>query len=180
MLLPTDRELVRRVIAGDTDAADRLVRRHQAGAWRAAYRACGDRALADEAFQEGFIRAFRYLGSYDPDRPFGTWLAAIVVNRAHTLRARDRTNDAPLEAADGIGADTTGLVDTRLDLDAALERLPVDQRRALFLCAVVGLSTDEAARVSGVSPGALRVRLSRARARLREMDADGMEPDAVG
>lgn len=163
---------MKRVLAGDTEAADRLVRRHHAAAWRAAQWATDDPTLADEALQEGFIRAIRYLPSYDPERPFGAWLAGIVVNRVQSIRtARGAHLELPLEAAEAIGRDATAAVDARLDLTAALDSLPADQRKALIQCAVIGLSTEEAAAASGVTPGALRVRISRARARLRRTDA---------
>lgn len=175
MRLTPDRVLVARALEGDRDAAGRLFRRHQAAAWKAAHRACGDPGLADEALQEGFIRAVRHLSSYDPGRPFSSWVKVIVANRARTLAAwRAARGEVALEATWPAELDGLEQIEGRILATDALKALPTDQRDALVLCGLIGLTSDEAAELRGVTAGTIRSRIARARHQLRrQLDPSG-------
>jgi RNA polymerase sigma-70 factor (ECF subfamily) len=77
-----DRGLVRAAQRGDTDALERLFRRHWGMAHRAAYLVVHDAAAAEDIAQEAFLAALRALERFDRRRPFAPWLHRIVVNRA--------------------------------------------------------------------------------------------------
>ena len=73
-----DRDLARRAASGDRHAFSELVRRHQSVVYNVAYRLLGERGEAQDAAQETFLRAYRYLASYDPDKPLAPWLKRIA------------------------------------------------------------------------------------------------------
>ena len=77
-----DLVLVRKVLDGDPDAFEGLVRRHTRSVFAAAYRITGERASAEDAVQESFLRAYRFLGRFDQKARFSTWMHKIAVNSA--------------------------------------------------------------------------------------------------
>src|ERR671938_805710 len=79
-------KLAERARAGDTAAYERLVRMHQAVAFRAAYLVTGDAPEAEDATQEAFVKAYRALDRFRPGAPFRPWLLAIVTNEARNRR----------------------------------------------------------------------------------------------
>src|SRR5262245_51221986 len=85
-----DRSLARQAQAGAGAAFDELVRRYQRKVYRVAFGILRSTHDADDAVQEAFIRAYRYLPSLDPARSFEGWLMGIAVNQARTLRSRRR------------------------------------------------------------------------------------------
>jgi RNA polymerase sigma-70 factor (ECF subfamily) len=92
---PDDRDLTRRAAQGDKEAFGALVRWHQSAIFNIAYRMFGDRHEAEDAAQETFVRAYRALKSYDPEKPPGPWLKRIAVNLC--LNQLERRKDLPLE-----------------------------------------------------------------------------------
>lgn len=177
-----DGALVRRVLAGDTDAFAGLVARHRNRGLRFAASMLGDVTEAEEALQDAFVRAFRGLGRCrEPDR-FGAWLLQILVNRCRTRGAgRQRRarvfvhDDVALErAASPPDADRAW----REEIDRALAQLDRLQREAFLLKHVEGLDYDEMSRLTGARIPALKMRVKRAcdrlRGLLREVDDDGV------
>ena len=166
---PTDSALVAGVLRGDDSAATLLFRRHARRAWLAARRICGDDHLADDALQEGFIRALRHLSMFDDQRPFGTWLAVIVANRCRRLMADRAASPEVALRHDLVASDVPGArADDRLAIAQALRGLSEDHRRVVLLREVAGYSTAETASMTGVSEGTVKSRLARAHHRLRE------------
>lgn len=130
-----------------------------------------DRDAADDLVQDCLERAVAKRHLWRRDGPVLHWLYRIMTNRH---RDGLRRAGPPLVAIDSLAAPPTqpGGQEARLDLRAlqdALMRLPADQRRALLLVAVEGLSFDEAARVLNIPKGTLMSRIGRARAQLRLM-----------
>lgn len=165
---PSDRSLVTAARSGDQQAAGRLLERHGPAAWRAAYAVCRDHAIADDALQDGSIRAMRYLDSFDPTRPFSRWFQAIVIKRALTLLAnRAKRNEDPLDSAVDLAADAPDPAD--LELPPVLRRLPVRQRQVVIMYEVLGFSTDEIATMMELPSGTVRSHLTRGRGKLREL-----------
>ncbi|HET9289076.1 MAG TPA: sigma-70 family RNA polymerase sigma factor, partial [Gaiella sp.] len=78
--------LVMRAKRGDVDAYEELVRMHQELAFRVALVAAGDRGDAEEAVQDGFVKAHRALGRFREGSPFRPWLLRIVANEARNRR----------------------------------------------------------------------------------------------
>jgi RNA polymerase sigma-70 factor (ECF subfamily) len=178
----SDAELLRRHVAGDPDAFGTLFARHSSRLWAVALRTTGDPDEAADALQEAMISAFRRAGDFRGDSAVTTWLHRIVVNAA-VDRIRRRSGKAvnwsgeedALEAFAARGAlafpDTTApgpadAVETKLDVDAALRLLPPQQRAALVLVDMLGYPVAEVAEILGVSPGTVKSRCARGRARL--------------
>jgi RNA polymerase sigma-70 factor (ECF subfamily) len=99
-----DAEVVERARSGDADAFRILVERHSERVFRLAYRITGEEAAAEDAVQETFLRAFRWLARFDARAQFGTWLHRIAVNtaleimrkqRRHTTRQQTPAADQP-------------------------------------------------------------------------------------
>lgn len=171
---PDLRLLAQRVRGGDRAAYRILVDRTAQPLFRLAARLLGNEADAEDALQEAYVKAYRALegGRFDGRSEVRTWLYRIVTNAAlDALRrraVRPAGDDAPLA---GLPDDGHASPDARIALrefDAWLGELPPDQRVAMVLCGVEGLSNAEAADVLGVSAGAVEQRLVRARATLRQ------------
>jgi RNA polymerase sigma-70 factor (ECF subfamily) len=144
---------------------DELVRRH-AGAVTAYARAIArDRWQAEDAVQETFLRAWKYLDSFDRRGSFEGWLIRICRNAVIDLAARDTTLDDPLSSQ----RDQPVAPDHRSEVHDLLGRLPLPQREVLVLCGMFGYDYDSAAQILDVPVGTIRSRLSRARAGLAEL-----------
>jgi RNA polymerase sigma-70 factor (ECF subfamily) len=142
-------------------------------------------AGAEDVVQNALLSIHRARHTYRPERPFGPWLRAIVRNATiDALRERKRRTDREVagdlvdwlpDPATGRGAADRALEAGRLspELAAALEDLPVNQREAVVLIQLRGLSIAEAAAHAGVTPGALKVRAHRGYRSLRARLGDG-------
>jgi RNA polymerase sigma-70 factor (ECF subfamily) len=166
-----DAELVARHLAGDAQAFDALVRRHRDRAWSVAMRTLGDPTEAADAVQDAFVSAYRSISSFRAEAKFSTWLHRIVVNACldRVRRARARPT-VPLDDAMGATlADPRDVLDERDTsrvVTDALRLLGDDQRAAIVLVDLHGLSVEEAAEVLGVPTGTVKSRCHRGRAAL--------------
>jgi RNA polymerase sigma-70 factor (ECF subfamily) len=164
-------------VAGDPAAFGILFGRHRDRLWAVALRTLHDPDDAADALQEAMISAFRRAAHFRGDAAVTTWLHRIVVNACLDQLRRKASrpsvaadDEAMLDAlgqrAGGPAADPTSASDTALDVDAALQLLPAEQRAALVLVDMLGYSVVTAAEVLGVSPGTVKSRCSRGRTRL--------------
>lgn len=168
-----DGELLRACRNGDPAAFEQLVSRTQHRVFALAYRLVGDRGEAEDVAQEAYLRVFRSLGGFRGDARFETWLHRIVVNAAMThLRRRGRFGDLTRDPdGDPEPPPAPPAQDRTADRDLirrALEDLPAAMRATLVLYEMYGLSCREIGEELGVSEGAVKVRLHRARKRLKE------------
>lgn len=165
----TDKELMALHVEGDPHAFGEIYRRHRDRMWAVAVRTCGDREIASDAVQEGFIAAFRRAATYRGDAAVTTWLHRIVVNAClDRLRRVKPTNDiADYEMSDG--RDEQGSAVTAIAVREALMKLPEGQRLALTLVDMHGLSVAEAAQTLDVAEGTIKSRCARGRAALAEI-----------
>ena len=155
-------------LEGDPLAFDQLVRRHRQRMWAVALRTLGDPEEASDAVQDACISAFRAAGSFRGDSQVTTWLHRIVVN-ACLDRMRRKAVRPTVALPDEPPADPRDLLserETGLDVHQALALLPAEQRLAIVLVDLEGLSVDEAADVLGVPSGTVKSRCFRGRARL--------------
>jgi RNA polymerase sigma-70 factor (ECF subfamily) len=162
-----DRSLARQAQSGSRAAFDELVRRYQKKVYRLAFGILRSTHDADDAVQEVFIRAYRYLPSLDPARSFEGWLMGIAMNQARTIRSRRRA--APAETAD-VAVPEKPARDSEMHTAAlqAVSALPDKQREAMLLHLNTELTTQEIGEILGCSRGAAGVHLHRARAALRK------------
>ena len=173
--------LVARAAAGDHDAYAALVRPHEHVAYRVAVSITGWNADAQEAVQNAYVKAYRSLRRFRRGAAFKPWLLGIVVNEARNVRRSELRHErlaaraAERHDAAAAGADETVLareeVTTVLD---ALTELSEADRLVIALRYFAQLPDAEAAALAGMSTGAYRVRLMRARRRLEALleDAD--------
>jgi len=162
-----DRTLARQAQTGSRAAFDELVRRYQKKVYRVAFGILRSTHDADDAVQDVFIRAFRYLPSLDPARSVEGWLMGIAMNQARTIRGRRRvlTEDTARIAVPEKPARDAEMHTAALQ---AVSTLPEKQREAMLLYLNTELTTQEIGEILGCSRGAAGVHLHRARATLRK------------
>lgn len=170
----TDSDLVAAATAGDVDAFAMLSRRYRETYTRFAVRMVGNRDEAEDVLQSAFIRAFRALDSCRDPARFGAWLYRIVANECRTFVMRRARRDRRIvrDESQFHAAAVDPAVDAREtleDVEYALAQLDVDQREAFLMKHVEDMSYEEMADVTGVGVSALKMRVKRACARLREL-----------
>jgi RNA polymerase sigma-70 factor (ECF subfamily) len=169
----TEGELLARAQAGDADAYAALVRAHQDIAFRTALLITQNAADAEEAAQDGFVKAWRALGRFREGAPLRPWLLTIVANEARNRRrSAGRRAALALRVADdehtGTSAETEALAhESRGALLDAISRLKSDDRLVLGCRYLLELSEAETAAALGVPAGTVKSRTSRALERLR-------------
>ena len=170
-------ELVERAKRGDLHAWETIVRAYQGIAFRTAYLLGGSAADAEEAVQDGFVKAYRALGRFRAGEPMRPWLLRIVANEAkNRRRAAGRRDALALRVAaedrpgDAVPSPEAALVarEDQERLLAAVELLPEGHRDAIACRYFLDLSEEETAAALGVRRGTVKSRLARALARLRE------------
>jgi RNA polymerase sigma-70 factor (ECF subfamily) len=168
-------ELLAACRRGDREAFEEVVRRTHKHVYTQALRLVGDRQEAEDVAQEAYLRVFRGLAGFRGDAQFETWLYRIVSNAAMShLRKRRRFAELVLDSSEESGEPPSSIqvAEEAVDRDAltkALESLPPSLRVVVILKDVYGLSCREIGDQIGVSEGAVKVRLHRARRRLKEM-----------
>ena len=192
----SDLELVEAGLAGDRRALDALLRRHAPMVHGLCRRISASDADADDATQEALIAIVRGLPRFDGRSRFSTWVYRVATNACLDEVRRRRRRPAPADPADmeagldidpaaapgragpggagtggpgagaAAGAGLDAAVADRLDVDAALRRLPVEFRAAVVLRDLCTLEYAEIADVLGVPVGTVRSRIARGRAAL--------------
>ena len=178
-----DEQLMLAYREGDAGAFEQLYRRHKGGLYRFVLRSIRDRAVAEELYQEIWMRAIEARGRYEAQAKFTTWLYTIAHNRlVDHWRKRGLTlvsldQDEAGQAEPPAGAD----YDPHLRLEAkqglarfarALESLPPAQREAFLMHEEAGMSVAEIAHATGAGEEAAKSRLRYAVSRLKEALGD--------
>jgi RNA polymerase sigma-70 factor (ECF subfamily) len=170
-------DLVTAARDGDRGAFDELVRATYADTYTLALRLTGNEEDARDVVQEAYIRAFRGLGRFRGDAQFSTWMYRITANCANThLAKRAKHRHEELKDTEAV-ADDRPSIDPQLQADAtalrgrisvALENLPPKLRQVVVLRDIYDLPHEAIAAELGISETAAKVRLHRARKKLRE------------
>lgn len=137
-----------------------------------ALRYCLTRDDAMEAVNDGFIKVFKSIDSYQPDKPFKAWLRTIVVNTAIDSRRKEMKQwlNIELDNAAGISTGSTVIADLNArDIMLLLNKLPDIHRLVFNMYEVDGYSHDEIAGQLGIPTSSSRVYLTRAKEKLRKM-----------
>ena len=171
-----DSELITRAQRGDSAAYEEIVQRYQQVAFRTAYVIAGSAADAEDAAQEGFVKAYRALHRFRAGAELRPWLLRIVANEArnrvrssgrrHRLELRLTEGFRPGDAAPSPEAVAVAL-DERKRLLAMVNGLSEEDRLVIASRYFLELSGDETAAALGIPEGTVKSRLSRALARLR-------------
>ena len=178
----TDEALAARLIAGDQRAFEAIVLRWRDRIVDLAHLLTGDRSAAEDVGQEVFIRLLRRPESYDPGRPFKAWINTVARNLCHDRYRRESTRSryhqtatherkfGPRPVTSPI--DAAAAAETEERLRGYIAELPAKFRDAFVLCAVRGMSYQEAAEICGCPAKTVSTRLARARKRLGERMKD--------
>jgi len=166
---PQEAELVARARRGELDAYEEIVRLHQTIAFRTAWVITRSAADAEEAAQDGFVKAHAALPRFREGSPFRPWLLAIVANEARN-RVRGAGRRARLAQRVVVGGPRLRAPldsEQRDELLAAIERLPEPAREAITCRYLLDLTEEETAAALDCPRGTVKSRLSRALDRLR-------------
>lgn len=182
-----DGDLLRRLRSGDEAAFSELVRMNIGMLLATARRILRSEDEARDAVQEAFLQAFQALHRFHGDAPLAVWLRRIAINASlMRLRSRRRRTEIAVDELlppfyeDGHRVDPgepwgpSALAaierdETRAFVREQIERLPEAYRQVLLLRDIEDLDTEETATVLGITPGAAKVRLHRARQALRAL-----------
>ena len=167
----SDGQVVLRVLGGDVEAFAVLVDRHHNRLARYALHLLGNRADAEEAVQESFLRAFRALPTYEDRGRCDTWLLQILANRCRTMLGR-RVELCELDESVLVWDDADDRADRlelREEIAHALAQLPADQREAIVLRYSEDKTFEEMSALTGAGVSALKMRVRRACDRLRAL-----------
>ncbi len=172
---------------GHLPAFNQLILHYQGIAYNVAYRVMGDGDSASDATQDAFIKAYQRIDQYRGGS-FKAWVLRIVTNTCYdALRSQKRRPTSSLDGDDSDSEEMDSEHDARLIdaaerpeafvmrrelagmIQAAIEQLPDDQRVTLVLADIEGLDYQEIAEATGVALGTVKSRLSRARAKVRDL-----------
>jgi RNA polymerase sigma-70 factor, ECF subfamily len=179
---PAEAATLQAARGGDADALDRLLRSHYDRIYGVCRRMTGNDTDAADAAQEALIAVVRGLPGFDNRSRLSTWVYRIAVNSSlDELRRRSRRpelgQDGSFEWAGGnVASGGPEEIAGRLDVDAALLRLPVEFRAPVVLRDLCGLDYAEIAEVLELPAGTVRSRISRGRAALVPF-LGGNQPD---
>ena len=173
--------VIDRVLDGEVNAFEAIVREYEKNVYNLALRMSGNREDALDISQEAFIKVYNALHSFRGDSKFSVWLYRIVSNTClDYLRSRSRRSEESLSEEDGEGEEREREIrderfspeplleqkTTREALQRCLLALPEEQRKILLLRELQGLSYEEIGRVLSIESGTVKSRIFRARKKL--------------
>lgn len=176
-----DEDIVQRVLSGERDMFEIIMRRYNRRIYRTVRSIVRDDVEAEDVMQDAYVRAYTNLGQFAGLAKFSTWLTRIAVNEALArVRMKKRlVHVQPGEAANGIGMNiyvsktpdpeqNTLAKELASMLEEAVDSLPEAYRSVFVLRHIEDMSTAETAECLDLSEEAVKVRLFRARALLRD------------
>ena len=186
-----DELLLRRAQRGDADAFEQLMTPLENLIWRVCWHYTGQHETASDCAQEAMIKIWRSLEGYRGDCAFESWVYRIAANccmDAMRKKKRDRSESIePLKEAGFDPADPEPGTEEKViaaerkrQLRKCIARLPEDQRDALVMTQLEGVSYEDAARQLNVSEGTIKSRVNRAKAKLKEWMEEGRELSSPG
>jgi RNA polymerase sigma-70 factor, ECF subfamily len=184
----TDEQIIARVLGGETQLYELIMRRYNQRLYRAARAILRDEGEAEDVMQDAYVRAYAHLREFEGRALFSTWLTRIAVHEALArLRQRQRlqpideqnreTHSMPTHdrfSPEQQASDT----EMRAVLEKAIDALPDEFRAVFVLRAVEEMSGAETAECLGIPEETVKTRLFRARARLQETLLQALEPAA--
>lgn len=157
--------------AGNEVAFRQIIAEHHDDMRRVAAHVTGDRALAEEATQAAWLRAWRKIGNVRDEAHLRPWLVSVAANEAKRVLQKRRRR-AEIEVAIDLTGEPGGVDPatgvSAMDLNAALDRLNPDDRALLAMRYVAGFDSNELSVALGISPSGVRNRLERLRTRLKQ------------
>ena len=178
-----DEQLMLAYREGDAGAFEQLYKRHKGALYRFVLRSIRDRAIAEELYQEVWMRAIEARGRYEAQAKFTTWLYTIAHNRlvdhwrkrGLALVSLDQEDAAAAEPSAGADYEPHRVLEAKQSLGRfmrALEALPPAQREAFLLHEEAGMSVAEIARATATNEDAAKSRLRYALSKLKQAMGD--------
>lgn len=173
-----DIEIINQVLQGNQQSFEELIQRYQSFVFTIALRYTRNREDAEEIAQDVFVKAYRSLADFRRDARFSTWLCTIAINTTKTFLRKAKP---PVDSLDnaiisetvnaqhtGNGADITERRSAHVLLNQAIGLLSADDATIITLFYKAEQSIEETGVIMGLTPNAVKVRLHRARLRLKE------------
>ena len=184
-----DELLLRRAQRGDPDAFEQLMTPLEKLIWRVCWHYTGERETASDCAQEAMIKIWRSLEGYRGDCAFESWVYRIAANCSmDAMRKKKRDKSESIEPLKEAGFDPADpepgteekviAAERKRQLRECITRLPEDQRDALIMTQLEGVSYEDAAERLGVSEGTVKSRVNRAKMKLKEWMAENGELSA--
>jgi RNA polymerase sigma-70 factor (ECF subfamily) len=190
-----DVQLMLRFQKGDVEAFQQLFQKYSPAVANFAFQFVGTRARAEEITQEVFLQVYRWQKRYEPKAKFSTWLFKIANNHClnevrkgeyrvtlEALEPADPEDERPRDLPDtnpGTGEETLAAKEAAGRIQAILRRIPMNQRTALLLSRLEGLSYQEVAEVLGSTEKAVKSLVFRATQSLKDGLRDILEDHDV-
>lgn len=180
----SDKALVEAFVrSNDRDALEVLLRRHESKVYGLAYRITSNHADALDVTQEVLLTVFRKVGKFKGHSAFSTWLYRLTTNACHDLGRKKSRTPIPTEHLEPKDAhiDAVASATEQIVIEQALHRLIDDQRYAIVMRDILGLSYNQIAEVTDVPVGTVKSRIARGRgalARLLSMPGEELPLDA--
>jgi RNA polymerase sigma-70 factor (ECF subfamily) len=184
----TDEQIVARVLDGETQLFELIMRRYNRRIYRAARAILRDDSEAEDVMQDAYVRAYAHLREFEGRALFSTWLTRIAVHEAlarvrhrHRHPRLDEQNRETLSMPTPVRASPeqqASDAEIRAVLETAIDALPDDFRAVFVLRAIEQMSGAETAECLGIPEETVKTRLFRARARLKETLLETLEPAA--
>ncbi|WP_432713801.1 RNA polymerase sigma factor [Pedobacter sp.] len=178
MQQPTDEAIIKAILAGNTSAYADLVRRHQRFVFTMAMKFTRNREDAEEVAQDSFIKAYRALATFKQDAKFSTWLYTITYTTAMSFLRKKRVltqsideEESSLQLQNHISAYNADVVEQKSKyayLNLAISMLAADDAALINLFYQAEQSLLEIAKVLNMESNTVKVKLHRARIRLKE------------
>lgn len=171
MTTDPDHHLLDKILSGDQNAYAMLIDKHKRYAFTIAFRILQNRAEAEEAAQDGFIKAYHHLQNFIRESKFSTWLYRIVFNTAITYKRKRKQSFQSIETVVTAYTQEDATLereDKQKYLMQALTRLPEADRTALSMFYLEEFSLEEIADITGIAANTIKVRIHRARVKLAE------------
>ncbi|PJJ84100.1 RNA polymerase sigma factor [Mucilaginibacter auburnensis] len=174
----TDIELIQRTLKGDQQAYALLVKRYERYTFTLALRFTKSREDAEEVAQDSFIKVYRALSSFKQESKFSTWLYTVVYTTAMTSLRKKTNNTVALDddatyiqiesTMSGFDVNTAESRSRSYYLNEAIGQLPADDATVLTLFYHAEQSLEEIAQIMSIETNGVKVKLFRARKRLKE------------
>lgn len=177
----SDDSLVRAFVGqGDNGALEILLRRHERQVYGLAYRLLGNKADAEDAMQEVFLKVFRKARTFQHDSAFTTWLHRLTVNACYDLGRKRARAPVPVEEVMVQSGDRIGASDDAMMIEEALQGLSPDHRVAVTMRHLFDMTYEQISEATGVPVGTVKSRIARARMALAEALGPQAEEQGAG
>lgn len=173
-----DIQIINQVLQGDQQSFEELIKRYQSFVFTIALRYIRNREDAEEIAQDVFVKAYRSLADFRGDARFSTWLYTIAINTTKTFLRKEKPHIDSMDNTmisetvngqhTGNGANLTEQRSTQLLLSKAIGLLSPDDAMIITLFYKAEQSIEETGVIMGLTPNAVKVKLHRARLRLKE------------